>query len=153
MPKPILQYITLRESDTAISHLVLNIDCNTLWSCMATSITEDSWEMWADLSNSLTVLWHLSSLTSKSAELSSENILPEPRILESILSSAVAINAPSSSAVAVLKATSLDCLIRFKNHGFPIENEEVYWTLSLRVFPQDSANEHGDNTQMWDHEW
>ncbi|KAF7344944.1 hypothetical protein MVEN_01657000 [Mycena venus] len=153
VPNPILQYITQRESDTAISHLVLNIDCNTLWSCMATSITDDSWGMWADLSNSLTALWHLSSLTLKSAELSSENIFPEPRILESVLSSAVAINAPSSSVVAILKATLLNSLFHFKDRGVQIESEEIYQTLYLRVFPQDSANEHADNRQVWDHEW
>ncbi|KAF8207487.1 hypothetical protein K438DRAFT_1815027 [Mycena galopus ATCC 62051] len=147
VPRAILQYMAQRNSYAPISRLMLNVDCNTLWCCMITSIAHDSWGTWASLNNSLTALWHLSALTLQSAELASEKKFPEPHILETVLSCAAAVDAPSSSVIALLKATLLNALIRSKNDQ---PEEGVYHKLALEVFPHDTANDQADETR---NEW
>jgi hypothetical protein len=154
VPQAVLQYMAHRNSHAAVSRLVWNIDHNALWSCMATSVTDDSWATWVDLTNSLTALWHLSALTVKSVDLPSDNMFPEPQILESVLSCALAINAPSSSVVALLKAVLLNTLTPSKNSGLQIDNEEVYQKMSGPLFPRDTTDDlRTDDAQLRNHEW
>lgn len=153
VPHAILQYMAQRNSHAPISRLVLSIDPNTLWSCIATSITDDSWGPWADLNHSLTALWHLCAQILQTVDLSSQNVFPEPRILRSVLSCAGGVNAPSSSVIALVKATFLDSLTPSKNRGLQIEDPEVYQELALEVFPQDCAWDDTDDTQMRNDTW
>ncbi|KAJ7815113.1 hypothetical protein B0H14DRAFT_2603728 [Mycena olivaceomarginata] len=80
---------------------------------------------------------------------SSQDIFPHPRIFESVLSSAAAVNVPSSSVIVLLKAVSMNALTTSKNDGLKCENEELYHSLALRIFPQHIANDHGDDAEMW----
>ncbi|KAJ7145561.1 hypothetical protein C8R44DRAFT_863435 [Mycena epipterygia] len=153
IPHAMLQYLIHRNSDVAVSQTLLKTDCNILWSCMSASLTDDAWATWVVPSDSLTALWHLSALTLKSAESFSENTIPRTHVLESTLSCAMAINAPSSSVIALLKATFLNSLTPSQNSGLRMEDKEVYQRLTHNVFPQHTLNDIPADNALWNQEW
>ncbi|KAJ7749657.1 hypothetical protein B0H16DRAFT_1551007, partial [Mycena metata] len=135
VPNALLQYMRQRNSYDALSQLVVSIDCNSVWSCIITNVITDSWAATPELNSSLIALWHLCELTLKS----SHKGFPHPGILDSVLSCAVALETPSSSVVALLKATLLDALTPSKNIGLSIEQQELWQRLIPKIFPPDAT--------------